>query len=415
MNNAGCYSPTFGLGSNTFFGNACVSRKLIIDSNQQADRAAIISKYKVGQLVEGTVKAISSFGFFSTVDNQIDTLTHLIECSWQRVNDPNELVTIGTKVRLKIIEINTERNQISTSIRALTPNPWDNIKNYEVGKDYEFTCERLTEYGAFMSIENLQALCHASEISWSRRNPSPKKFFQIGSKYVCRIQEIDKEKKRIAISFKATKEDPFITLEKQKPAGSIVSGEITSINEYALYVKFDEFDILGFCHMNDLLWQGDVEAELKKYKVGQKLSVKVLEINKNQQKCRVSIRHLKDSPWNYFKDKKVNDIITCEVISSDKKGLLVKPEGVELSLPIKKSQIAVSSSDSRPAIYSAGNRVDVAIAELNLEKEKVTLSIKLYEEIQDKIAIDKFGSKYSGKNLPFSQLSDRLSDKKKKK
>ena len=103
--------------------------------------------------------------------------------------------------------------------------------------------------------------------------------------------------------------------------------------------------------MNDTLWQGDVEAELKKYKVGQKLSVKVLEINKDQQKCRVSIRHLKDSPWSYFKDKKVNDIITCEVISSDKRGLLVKPEGVELSLPIKKSQIAVSSSDSRPAIY----------------------------------------------------------------
>ena len=342
-------------------------------------------------------------------------MTHLVECSWQRVNDPKELVSIGNKVKLKIIEINTEKNQISTSIRALTPNPWDKISNYKVGKDYEFTCERLTEYGAFMSIENLQALCHASEISHSRKNASPKKFFQVGSKYLCRIQEIDKDKKRIAISFKATKEDPFITLKKEKPEGSTVTGEVSSINEYAIYVKLDEFDILGFCHMNDLLWQGDAEAELKKYKVGQKLSVRILEINKNQQKCRVSIRHLKDSPWNYFKGKNVNDVITVEVISSDNKGLLVKPEGVELSLPIKKSQIAVSSSDSRPAIYSPGNRVDVAIADLNLDKEKVTLSIKLLEEIQNKMAIDKYGNKYSGMNLPFSQLSDKLKDKKKKK
>jgi Ribosomal protein S1 len=142
--------------------------------------------------------------------------------------------------------------------------------------------------------------------------------------------------------------------------------------------------------------------------------VRVLEIKKEEQKVRVGLKQLEKDPFDFFKGKKVNDIITVQVVSSDSKGLIVKPEGCDLEFLIKKSQIAVSAADARPSRFVGGERIDSAIAEINFDKRKVNLSIKLLEELQNKEAVDKFSSPLSGKNLPFSSLSEKLDDKKKK-
>ena len=197
------------------------------------------------------------------------------------------------------------------------------------------------------------------------------------------------------------------------PEGSEIDGVVSSMNEYALYIKLDKYDIDGFLHANDLSYSGKPEEELKKYKKNDKLKVKVLEIKKDDQKIRVGLKQLTKDPFDFFKDKKVKDVITVQVVSSDNKGLNVKPEGCELEFMIKKSQIAVASQDSRPSRFVGGERIDAAILELNFEKRKVSLSIKLLEELQNKEAVDKFSSPLSGKNLPFSSLSEQLGDKKK--
>ena len=149
--------------------------------------------------------------------------------------------------------------------------------------------------------------------------------------------------------------------------------------------------------------------------IGDKLKVKVLEIKTSEQKVRVGLKQTQKDPFDYFKDKKINDTITVKIISSDNKGLVVQPEGCEMSILIKKSQIAVNASDARPSRFVGGERIDSAIAELNFEKRKVSLSIKLLEEIQKKEALDKYGAEGSGKNLPFSTLSDKLKKKDKEK
>ena len=174
------------------------------------------------------------------------------------------------------------------------------------------------------------------------------------------------------------------------------------------------FDIDGFLHANDLSYLNNPEEELKKYKKGEKIKVKVLEIKKDEQKVRVGLKQLGKDPFDWFKNKKVNDIITVQVISSDNKGLIVKPENCELEFLIKKSNIAVNASDARPSRFVGGERIDAAISELNIEKRKVSLSIKLLEELQNKEAVTKFSSPLSGKNLPFSSLSEKLDDKKNK-
>ena len=198
------------------------------------------------------------------------------------------------------------------------------------------------------------------------------------------------------------------------PEGSQIDGVVSSSNEYALYVKLSDFDIDGFLHANDLSYLGKPEEELKKFKKGEKITVKILEIKKDEQKIRVGLKQLGSDPFDWFKDKKVNDVITVQVISTDSKGLIVRPENCELDFLIKKTNIALSASDARPSRFVGGERIDAAISELNIEKRKVGLSIKLLEELQNKEAVTKFSSPLSGKNLPFSSLSEKLGDKKKK-
>ena len=398
-------------------GNACVSRRQIVSSNKKEDKAKIIEKFKVGDIIkDAIVKGYSSFGCFFEVNNEIDVLVHLQEISYSRVNHPDEVFNIGEKHNLKVISIDTEKLQIGCSIKQLSPDPFEHISNYEIGKKYKVKVVKITDYGCFCELEpGLSTLLHSSEISWTKKNISAKKTFKVGDLIDCVITEIDKEKRRVAISHRLTIENPYTTLENKYPVGSVIDGTVISTNEYAVYVKLADFDIDGFLHANDLSYTGKPEEELKKYKKGNKLKVKILEINKEELKTRVGLKQMQEDPFNWFKDKNINDTITVKVVSSDNKGLVVKPEGSDLQFMIKKSQIAVSASDARPSRFVGGERIDAAIAELNFDKRKVSLSIKLLEELQNKEAVSKFSSPLSGKNLPFSSLSEQLDDKKNKK
>jgi small subunit ribosomal protein S1 len=204
-------------------------------------------------------------------------------------------------------------------------------------------------------------------------------------------------------------------LKKNHPVGSDVNGIIKNINEYAIYISIDGYDIDGFLHANDLSYLENPDEEIKKYKNGDKLKVKILEIKKDENKVRVGLKQTGNDPFEWFKDKKINERVTVKVISSDSKGLNVKPEGCELDFIIKKSNIAINSSDARPARFVGGERIDAAISDLDFNKRKASFSIKLLEELQNKEAVSKFSSPLSGKNLPFSSLSDKLDDKSKKK
>ena len=397
-------------------GNACVSRRQIVSTNKREDKAKIIEKFKVGDIIkDAIVKGYSSFGCFFEVNNEIDVLVHLQEISYSRVNHPDEIFNIGEKHDLKVISIDKEKLQIGCSIKQLSPDPFEHISNYEIGKEYKVKVDKITDYGCFCSLEpGLSTLLHSSEMSWTKRNIAPKKLFKVGDMIDCVITEIDKDKRRVAISHKLTLENPYDALLNKFPEGSEIDGVISSSNEYALYVKLNSFDIDGFLHANDLSYTNDPEEELKKYKKGDKIKVKILEIKKEDQKIRVGLKQLSNDPFDWFKEKKVNDIITVQVISTDNKGLMVKPENCELNFLIKKSNIAINTSDARPSRFVGGERIDAAISELNMEKRKVSLSIKLLEELQNKEAVTKFSSPLSGKNLPFSSLSEKLVDKKKK-
>ena len=399
-------------------GNACVSRKQVIASNKKVDKAKIIEKFKVGDKIkDAVVKGYSSFGCFFDVNNgELDVLVHLQEISYSRVGHPDEIFNIGEKHDLLVISVDKEKLQVGCSIKQLSPDPFNHIDNYELNKKYKAKVVKITDYWCFCELEpGLTSLLHSSELSWSKKAASAKKLFKIGDEIDCIITEIDKEKRRVAISYRLTQENPYEKLEKESPVGSSIEGKISSMNEYAIYLKFDKFEIESFLHSNDLSYTGNPEEELKKYKKGDQLKVKILEIKKDDQKVRVGLKQMQKDPIEWFNGKKVNDVVTVKVISSTGKGLIVKPEGCEIDFLIKKSQIAISAADARPSRYVGGERIDAAISEIDLNKRKISLSIKLLEEQQNKEAVSKFSSPLSGKNLPFSSLSDKLEENKKKK
>ena len=398
-------------------GNACVSRREIISSFKKEDKAKIIEKYKVGDIIKNAeVKGYSSFGCFFNVNGELDVLVHLQEISYSRVNHPDEVFNIGEKHDLKVISVDKEKLQVGCSVKQLSKDPFEHIENYELNKVYRVKVVKIMDFGAFCELEpGLTTLLHSSELSWTKKNLSAKKMFKVGDEIDCVITEIDKEKRRVAISHRLTKENPFNVFESKYPVGTIVEGEIVNKNEYSLFVKIEELDIDAFLHCNDLTYLNNGEEELEKYKRGDKIKVKVLEIKTSEQKVRVGLRQTHTDPFDWFKDKKVNQTITVKIISTDNKGLVVRPEGCEMDFTIKKSQIAINASDARPSRFTGGERIDCAIADLDLSKRKVSLSIKLLEEIEKKEALEKYGSEGSGKNLPFSSLSEDLKKKDKKK
>ena len=397
-------------------GNACVSRREIISSFKKEDKAKIIEKYKVGDIIKGAeVKGYSSFGCFFNVNNELDVLVHLQEISYSRVNHPDEVFNIGEKHDLKVISVDKEKLQVGCSVKQLSPDPFEHVENYELNKVYKVKVVKIMDFGAFCELEpGLTTLLHSSELSWNKKNVSAKKMFKVNDVINCVITEIDKDKRRVAISHRLTLENPFEVFEKKFPVGTTIEGEVVNKNEYSLFVKFENFEIDAFLHCNDLTYSNNGEEELNKYKKGDKIKVKVLEIKISEQKVRVGFRQTQPDPFDWFKDKKIQQTITVKIISTDSKGLIVRPEGCDMDLPIKKSNIAINAADTRTSRFTGGERIDCAIADMDFEKRKVTLSIKLLEEIEKKEALEKYGAEGSGKNLPFSSLSEDLKKKEKK-
>ena len=354
-------------------GNACVSRREIISSFKKEDKEKVVAKYKVGDIIkDAEVKGFSSFGCFFNVNAELDVLVHLQEISYSRVDSPDQVLEIGQKKNLKVISVDTDKLQVGCSIKQLSPDPFEHIENYELNKIYKVKVTKLMEFGAFCELEpGLTTLLHSSELSYNKKNASAKKMFKVNDMIDVVIQEIDRDKRRIAVSHKLTQENPFEYFEKKFPVGSVCEGEIVSKNEYSLFIKVDDIDVDCFCHCNDLVFTNNGEEELAKYKKGDKISIKVLEIKVAEQKIRVGHRQTKVDPFDWFKDKKKNQIITVKVISTDNKGLIVRPEGAEIDLPIKKSAIAINAADSRPSRWTGGEKLDCAIQSLEIIIEKL--------------------------------------------
>ena len=377
-------------------GNIVLSRRAVIEKIRNKDKNKIISKLKEGDIVQGIVKNLTDWGVFIDL-NGADALLHITDISWSRINKPSELLSLGQSVKVKITKIEPIKLKISVSIKHLTEDPYTKIINkYEIGKKYQATVTKVQDYGCFAKLEEgLEGLIHQSELSWTKKNIHPGKILSTSQKIEVELLEKDIEKRRLSLSYKNTLVNPWNKFTKDFKVGDKFEGSIKNITDYGLFVSIKDTELDGLIHYKDLSWH-EKESELEKYKKNQIIKFKILEINRKDEKIRLGIKQLDDDPFEFFMNKNISDIVTAIVQSTTQNGIYVQVGKKNLTILIKKNQLAKEMENQRPSRFVKGDKLDAIITELDREKRKVSLSIKALEEKQTKEAVKKYGSKDSG-------------------
>ena len=377
-------------------GNIVLSRRSILERIRDKDKDKIISKIKEGSIVQGTVKNLTEWGVFVDL-NGVDALLHITDISWSRINKPSELLSIGQSVKVKVTKIESKTKKISVSVKHLTEDPYSKIINkYEIGHTYEAVITKVQDYGCFAKLEEgLEGLIHQSELSWTKKNVHPGKVLSTSQKIKVILLEKDIEKRRLSLSYKKTLINPWKKFAQDHKVGDEFEGIIKNITDYALFVSIINTELDGMIHYKDLSWS-EKDFELEKYKKNEQIKFKILEINQESEKIRLGIKQLSNDPFKFFMNKNLSDIVTVVVNHSSQNGIHVQVGRGNLSILIKKNQLAKEIENQRPSRFVKGDKLDAIITELDKEKRKVSLSIKALEEKQAKEAVKKYGSKDSG-------------------
>ena len=396
-------------------GNVCVSRRAVLEKSKTAELAEALKNIKEGDIIDDAiVKATTDWGIFLDV-NGIDALLHVSDLSHGRVKKPADLVTIGQKLKVKITKIDKKTNRVSASMKALTEDPYENIeKKYKEGEIYEGVVTKIMDYGCFVKIEEgIEGLIHNSELDWTNRNIKPNKILSVSQKIKFKISNIDKETKRISLSYKATLENPWEKIKDK--LGKEVKIKINNVTDKAIFGELTDTKLSGMLHYKEISYQENIE-DLKKFKKNDVINVKIVEIKDD--KIRFSKRALEKDPFDWFKDnrKSIGDIITTRIHEVLKTGVKVSVDKEKkLIVNIKKSDLAKDAADARPEVFSSGNALDAKITELDLNNRRVKLSVKAAQLDEEKSLIAKFGEGATKSGATLKGIFEKAIGKKEKK
>jgi len=396
-------------------GNVCVSRRAVLEKSKNAEIIEALKNITEGTIVEDAiVKATTDWGIFLDI-NGVDALLHVSDLSHGRVKKPSDLVTIGQKLKVKITKIDKKTNRVSASVKALTEDPYSNIeKKYKVGEFYKGTVTKIMDYGCFVRIEDgIEGLIHNSELDWTNRNVKPNKILAVSQNIKFKIVNIDKESKRISLSYKATLDNPWNKIKDN--VGKEVKIKINNITDKAIFGELTESGLTGMLHYKEISYEENME-DLKKFQKNEIINVKIIEIKDD--KIRFSKRALNKDPLSWFKDNKKNvgDVITTRIHGVSKSGVKVAVDKEKkLIVTIKRADLAKESADARPEVFSPGNALDAKITELDLKNRKIKLSVKAAQIDEEKSLIAKFGEGATKSGATLKGIFEKAIGSKKKK
>ena len=396
-------------------GNVCVSRRAVLEKSKNAEITEALKNIKEGDIIEDAiVKATTDWGIFLDI-NSVDALLHVSDLSHGRVKKPADLVTIGQKLRVKITKIDPKTNRVSASVKALTEDPYSNIeKKYKVGETYEGIVTKLMDYGAFIRIqEGIEGLIHNSELDWTNRNMKPSKVLSVSQKIKFKIVNIDKDSKRISLSYKAILENPWAKIKEN--LGKEVKIKVNNVTDKAVFGELVESGLTGMLHYKEISYEENID-DLKKFKKNDIVNVKIIEIKDD--KIRFSKRSLDEDPLEWFNKnkKKIGDIITTRIHEVLKTGVKVAVDkDKKIVTTIRKIDLAKESADARPEVFSPGNVLDAKIIELDLKTRKIKLSVKAAQIDEEKSLIAKFGEGATKSGATLKGIFEKAIGTKKKK
>lgn len=380
-------------------GNVVVSRRSILEESREEERDAMLSKIREGVVLDGFVKNITDYGAFVDLGS-VDGLLHVTDISWSRIGHPSEVLTLGQKIKVKVIKFNEDTKRISLGVKQLEGNPWQGIAaKFPKGSKHKGHVTNITDYGAFVEIESgIEGLVHVSEISWTKQNAHPSKILTAGQEVEVMILDIDEDKHRISLGMKQCIENPWADFAAKHPAGTILDGEVKNTVDFGVFVGFDG-SVDGLVHVSDLSWSEHPESEIKNFKSGQKVKVKVLSVEPEKERISLGIKQLSDDPKAKAYDAVgKGKIVTCVVSKVSDDGIEVQLEG-GISSFIKRNELASDRVDQRADRFAVGDKVDAKVTNVDKAKGTVTLSIKAMEVDEHKEAIATYGSADSGASL----------------
>ncbi len=285
---------------NQEFRNVVVSHKALIEAELEAQRKEIISHLEKGQILEGTVKNITTYGVFVDLGG-VDGLIHITDLSWGRVSDPHEVVELDQKINVVILDFDQEKKRIALGLKQLTPHPWDSLdQNLKIGDHVKGKVVVMADYGAFVEIQpGVEGLIHVSEMSWSQHLRSAQDFLKVGDEVEAVILTLDRDERKMSLGLKQLKEDPWENIEVKYPVGSKHTAKVRNFTNFGIFVELEE-GVDGLIHISDLSWTKKIKHPSEFTKVGETIDVVVLEIDKENRRLSLGHKQLEQNPWDTY-------------------------------------------------------------------------------------------------------------------
>ncbi|MBI5648545.1 MAG: 30S ribosomal protein S1 [Ignavibacteriae bacterium] len=390
--------------------NIVVSRKVIIEEQIAGQRKAILDSLEKGQILEGTVKAITDFGVFIDLGG-VDGLVHITDLSWGRVNHPTEIVKLDQTVNVVVLDFDAEKKRISLGMKQLMPHPWENIDTkYPVGTKVRGKVVSLADYGAFIEIEKgIEGLIHISEMSWTQHIKHPSQVVSMGQMVDAVILNLDVQDKKISLGMKQLEPDPWSNLIAKYPVGSHHSGTVRNLTNFGVFVELEP-GVDGLVHISDLSWTKKIRHPGEIVKKGERLDVVILGIDIDQRRISLGHKQVQENPWETFEQiYGVGTEVEGKISRLIEKGVIVElPSGVDGFVP--SSQLATKVVRDVPASFKEGDALPLRIIEFDKENKKIVLSVVEYFKGRDQEQIDAYLASHGLLNAPASEATDLRPD-----
>ena len=355
---------------NQEFRNVVVSHKALIEAELEAQKKEIISHLEKGQVLEGTVKNITSYGVFVDLGG-VDGLVHITDLSWGRVSDPHEVVALDQKINVVILDFDEEKKRIALGVKQLTPHPWDSLNaELKVGDHVKGKVVVIADYGAFVEIQpGVEGLIHVSEMSWSQHLRSAQEFLHVGDEVEAVILTLDRQERKMSLGIKQLKEDPWESIEQKYPVGSKHTAKVRNFTNFGIFVELEE-GVDGLIHISDLSWTKKVKHPSEFTTVGAEIEVVVLEIDKENRRLSLGHKQLEENPWDKYEELYVPGSVHQGTITEmmDKGAVITLDEGGEGFATPKH----LTKEDGSQA--KQGESLSFKVIEFNKETRRIILS-----------------------------------------
>ena len=383
-------------------GNIVVSRKAITENELKEQRSELLKNIKEGSIIEGKVKNITDYGAFIDLGG-IDGLVHVTDISWTKINNPTDVLGLNSTIKVKVLKFDEELSRLSLGIKQLNENPWDKInENIKVNDKTLAKVISMNDNNVHLIInDKFDGVISLNELSWLKKPPHPSKIVNINDEIEVLVLEIDDDKKRLNCSLKQMKENPWTKLKTKFNINDTFDTEIVNIVDFGIFVKvIDEID--GMVHISDLDWdEKECEKIIKDFKKGEKIKVKILDINADKERISLGVKHLNNDPvQDFIETNPINSKITGKIVNIDERGLKIELDNEKQIFGfIKRSNLSNDKNENKTERFALDEKVDSVILSIDSKNRTVNLSIKELEIRDEKEALNKYGSSTSGASL----------------